>query len=231
MRSAVVGVALGSAFEPWPSAPDWSDSATESAFSKAFSLGSSPCRPTRISATTTVFVRSGRKSGCCFVVPESGGMSTLYKQLLLFPERAENLGQFSEYDVDLEHWKGLSAVFRATFQGVYERGASAILLVHGAQGTGKTLFSRRLEQDFNKASGGAVVPEATNLWHTLVGDNPATKETIEKATIGSLVQRVEPASGWLEKLRARSMGRVVYGSASTSSTTLRRTSSSASGQA
>lgn len=49
--------------------------------------------------------------------------------LLLFPERAENLGQFSAYDVDLGHWKSLSAVFRDTFRSVYERGSSAILLV------------------------------------------------------------------------------------------------------
>jgi hypothetical protein len=116
-------------------------------------------------------------------------MNTLYKQLLLFPDRAENLGQFSAYDVDLEHWKGLSSVFRQTFQAVYERGSSAVLLVHGAQGTGKTLFSRRLEQDFNKATEGAPAPDKKNLWHTLVGDDPPTRATIETATQGSDFRR------------------------------------------
>jgi len=128
-------------------------------------------------------------------------MNTLYKQLLLFPERAENLGQFSAYDVDLEHWKGLSTVFRRTFQSVFERGSSAILLVHGAQGTGKTLFSRRLEQDFKKATEGVLSPDKKNLWHTLVGDDPPVRATIEMATRDSVLRRIEPNSGWLQALR------------------------------
>jgi Cdc6-like AAA superfamily ATPase len=94
-------------------------------------------------------------------------MNTLY-ELLLFPDRAENLGQFAAYEVDLEHWKSLSAVFRTIFRTVYERGSSAVLLVHGAQGTGKTLFSRRLVQDFDATTKGANEPDRTNLWHTLV---------------------------------------------------------------
>lgn len=126
---------------------------------------------------------------------------TLYKQLLLFPERAENLGQFSAYDVDLEHWRGLSELFRRTFQTVYERGSSAVLLVHGAQGTGKTLFCRRLEQDFQKARGGAHKPDAKNLWHTLVGEDAPTLATIETATEASLLLRIESISGWLKALR------------------------------
>lgn len=128
-------------------------------------------------------------------------MNTLYEQLLLFPDRAENLGQFSAYDVDLEHWKSLSAVFRQTFRTVYERGASAVLLVHGAQGTGKTLFSRRLVQDFEKARGGILDPDDKNLWHTLVGDDPPTRATIDKATQSSVLRRVEPTSGWLNMQR------------------------------
>jgi hypothetical protein len=128
-------------------------------------------------------------------------MNMLYKQLLLFPDRAENLGQFSTYDVDLEHWRSLSSVFRQTFQSVYERGASAILLVHGEQGTGKTLFSRRLEQDCKKAVEGAKSPEPRNLWHTLVGEEPPTRDTIEAATNGSVLRRIEPTGGWLSELR------------------------------
>jgi len=128
-------------------------------------------------------------------------MNSLYEQLLLFPDRAENLGQFSTYDVDLEHWKSLSAVFRQTFRTVYERGSSAVLLVHGLQGTGKTLFSRRLTQDFEKAAQGALDPDRKNLWHTLVGDDPPTRVTIEKATQGSVLRRVESSSEWLKVQR------------------------------
>lgn len=129
-------------------------------------------------------------------------MSRLY-EVLLFPVRAENLEQFSayDYDVDLAHWKGLSSIFQQTFQNVYERGASAILLVHGAQGTGKTLFSQRLQQDFEKASKGDHTPNRQNLWHTLVGDDPLKRETIERATTASDLRRVEPRLGWLEAER------------------------------
>lgn len=79
--------------------------------------------------------------------------------------------------------------------------ASAILLVHGRQGTGKTLFSRRLAEDFEKARKGAVEPDAKNLWHTLVGEDRPTRETIEKATTGSVLRRVESASRWLDTQR------------------------------
>lgn len=128
-------------------------------------------------------------------------MNTLYEQFLRFPERAENLGLFKTYEVDLDHWKGLSVVFRQTFRNVYERGASAVLLVHGGQGTGKTLFSRRLTQDFERATEGAIDPDKKNLWHTLVGEDPPTRATIKEASLGSVLKRIEPESGWLDKQR------------------------------
>lgn len=130
-------------------------------------------------------------------------MNTLYEQILLFPERAENLGQFETYDVDLEHWKPLSSVFRQAFQSVYERRASVVLLVHGAQGTGKTLFSRRLLADFEKAASakGNLDPDKQNLWHVLVGENAPTRATIERATSGSVLRRIETRTGWLEEQR------------------------------
>ena len=132
-------------------------------------------------------------------------MNALYESLLLFPERAENLGQFTAYDVDLGHWKSLSAVFRETFRSVYERGSSAILLVHGAQGTGKTLFSRRLVQDFERTRA-PFEPDSENLWHTLVGDDPPTRATITTATQSSVLRRVEPTSGWLAQQRGWAQG-------------------------
>jgi hypothetical protein len=128
-------------------------------------------------------------------------MNTLYEQLLLFPDRAENLGQYSTYDVDLAHWKTLSALFRDKFRSVYERGSSAVLMVHGAQGTGKTLFSRRLADDFEKAAKGAIDPDRKNLWHTLVGEDPMARATIEAATRESVLRRVSPSSEWLATQR------------------------------
>ena len=53
----------------------------------------------------------------------SGESSTLYAQLLLFPERAEYLNHpnYGAYRMQLDHWRELSAVFRRAFQRVYER--------------------------------------------------------------------------------------------------------------
>src|SRR5690348_13317382 len=100
-------------------------------------------------------------------------MNTLYEQLLLFPDRAESLEQYGSYEVDIGHWTQLSAVFQATFRAVFERQSSAVLLVHGSQGTGKTLFARRLDDDFRRSrdavAQGPVHGDSQNLWHTLVG--------------------------------------------------------------
>lgn len=82
-------------------------------------------------------------------------MDTLY-DFLLFPKRAENLGQHAAYDVDLAHWKALSGAFRTVFRTVHDRGSSSVLLVHGVQGTGKTLFSIRLKEDFEKTRSGST---------------------------------------------------------------------------
>lgn len=128
-------------------------------------------------------------------------MGPLYKRLH-FPVRAENLGQFSTYQVRLDHWRPLALPFEDAFTGVYERGSSAVLLIHGAQGSGKTLFCDRLERDFERATQGELEPRADNLWHTLVGGEPPRRDTIAQATAGTALRRVRPDEGWLAGERA-----------------------------
>ncbi len=131
----------------------------------------------------------------------------LYDQLLLFPERAENLNdRFSAYDVELTHWSGLSEAFRRAFQAVFVRGSSAILLVHGAQGMGKTLFTQRLEQDLKIARRGVETEDEKNLWHTLVVDRASASPTnsIRDATQATRMRRVAPSAGWLASEAAAS---------------------------
>lgn len=125
----------------------------------------------------------------------------LYEQLLLFPERAEFIGQYGEYRVRLEHWSELSSTFLEAFKTVHDRHSAAILLVHGAQGTGKTLFSLQLEKGFERARAGQQDTRRENLWHTLVADEPGSKEIIQAATDHTALRRVLPESGWLEKER------------------------------
>jgi hypothetical protein len=135
-------------------------------------------------------------------------LAQLYEQLLLFPKRAEYLRQdlFKNYRVRFEHWKGLSASFLEAFKAVYERQDAAVLLVHGAQGSGKTLFSHQLEKGFKQTwdqgrSGQPITPQSDNLWHTLVADQ-FDPDIIQKATAHTGLHRVEPVSKWLETERS-----------------------------
>lgn len=125
----------------------------------------------------------------------------LYRRLR-FPTRAENLKQFSTYQVSLEHWKPLSVPIRDRFEGIYERGDSAVFLLHGPQGVGKTLFCDRLESDFHIASQGAYKPDSNNLWHKLVGGDPPTLDTIRDATSHTVLRRIQPDVGWLAAEKA-----------------------------
>jgi hypothetical protein len=124
----------------------------------------------------------------------------MYEQLLLFPERAEFLeeGRFDSYRVSLEHWKALAHTFRAAFEVVYERASARVLLVHGGQGHGKSLFVRTLERDFKTLT---TTPDPNNLWHTLAGGSPPNIETIRKAADTTALRRVTPRAGWLQSER------------------------------
>jgi hypothetical protein len=122
----------------------------------------------------------------------------LYRRLR-FPTRAENLKQFSTYQVTLDHWKALSEPIRDRFEGIYERGDSSVILLHGQQGSGKTLFCDRLADDFHVASQGAYKPDSNNLWHNLVGGEPPSRDTILGATNHTVLRRIQPDPGWLVK--------------------------------
>lgn len=119
---------------------------------------------------------------------------------LRFPKRAEFLGQFDTYQVHLSHWSPLSPPFQDAFETVYTRGDSSILLIHGAQGSGKTLFCYRLEGDFDRARKGSHQPDPDNLWHNLVGGNPLQESVIRTATQNTAVRRIKPEPGWLKRM-------------------------------
>ncbi|MFV8751210.1 hypothetical protein ACNOYE_11760 [Nannocystaceae bacterium ST9] len=122
--------------------------------------------------------------------------------VLQFPDRAENLRQYSGYEVHLEHWQPLSDSFMRRFQEVYERGNSAVLLVHGPQGSGKTLFGLRLAEDYERQmKSESSEPQSDNLWHVLVGGEQRDSERIREASARAVVRRVLPKRGWLESER------------------------------
>ncbi len=128
----------------------------------------------------------------------------LYQQLLLFPERAEYLEQsrFERYQIHLEHWRELSTEFRRGFEAVYVRKSARILLVHGDQGTGKTLFARRVEEDFGLVKERKVADGQQNLWIVLAGGEGQDRSVSEQAAKTTELRRIKAQTGWLAKERA-----------------------------
>lgn len=128
--------------------------------------------------------------------------AALYAQLLLFPERAEFLEQlrYRGYRIRLDHWRDLSTEFRHAFEAVYTRKSASVLLVHGDQGTGKTLFARKIEEDFEIAKQSRDA-NPDNLWHVLAGGHPIDVQVVNQATATTELRRVEPKAGWLENER------------------------------
>jgi hypothetical protein len=124
-------------------------------------------------------------------------------QLLLFPERAEYLDQprFERYQIHLEHWSELSNEFRRAFEVVYVRKSARILLVHGDQGTGKTLFAGRVEDDFRRVKDKKVEDEQQNLWIVLAGGAGRDRTVSEQAARTTELRRIGARSGWLEETR------------------------------
>lgn len=127
----------------------------------------------------------------------------MHEQLLLFPERAEFLAEnrFEAYKVSLAHWRELAETFREAFQVIRSRSSARVLLVHGGQGHGKSLFVRTLVSD-HAASKDAREADEKNLWHVLAGGAPLSTDAIRNAFQTTLLRRVEPQTGWLDEERA-----------------------------
>ena len=53
-------------------------------------------------------------------------------QGIIYPDRAERLGEFGGYRVFLNHWSALCGQLGQLFEGVSLRGDSRVLAIHGA---------------------------------------------------------------------------------------------------
>jgi pantothenate kinase-related protein Tda10 len=87
-----------------------------------------------------------------------------------FPDRAEALGDFAGYRVFLDPWEPLADELRRLWEPLADRGESSILAIHGQQGAGKTLLTRKLTRDFEATRvSPTVTPDDNNIWHRVTG--------------------------------------------------------------
>lgn len=127
-------------------------------------------------------------------------------QGILFPDRAESLPDFERYRVYLDHWKELAAELQDLYEGLALRRESRVLGIHGAQGTGKTLFATKLVNDFDRArkqlGAGVLSPDDANLWHRVTGGNVLSQALVQKATQSADLLLIENDKDWVAKTTA-----------------------------
>lgn len=119
-----------------------------------------------------------------------------------FPDRAEALGDFASYRVFLDPWEPLAEELRRLWEPLADRGESSILAIHGQQGAGKTLLTKKLTQDFEatRVSGASVLPDENNIWHRITGrlDKKLDTALIKDATARTSLNEIENKASWVE---------------------------------
>lgn len=125
-------------------------------------------------------------------------------QALLYPDRAENLSRqdvFQNYRVFLNHWDNLSEQVRIAYEAAHSRNQSQILLVHGEQGAGKSLFVNRLFSDFEAEKRTPNPITVNNLWHRITSGIWKEKSLVENATIQTSITKFDSQGDWLKNYR------------------------------
>src|SRR5262245_61974584 len=118
-----------------------------------------------------------------------------------FPNRAENLPEFGGYKVFLDLWNPLATELRACYEDLVVRNDTKCLAVFGPQGSGKTMFARKLADDFKEAKAdanrGPVQPDKNNLWHKMTGGSRLAEKLVSIATINTELLLIEDNADWV----------------------------------
>jgi hypothetical protein len=101
----------------------------------------------------------------------------------------------------LDPWEPLADELKVLWQALANRGESSILAIHGQQGAGKTLLTKKLTQDFEATRRAAVVaPDENNIWHRIAGRTKEKKisaEMVKEATGKTSLHEIENRKGWV----------------------------------
>lgn len=118
-----------------------------------------------------------------------------------FPDRAEALGDFATYRVFLDPWEPLAEELRTLWEPLADRGESSILAIHGQQGAGKTLLTKKLVQDYEATRASATVtPDENNIWHRVTGrtERKLDATLIKEATNRTSLSEIESGTSWVQ---------------------------------
>lgn len=115
-----------------------------------------------------------------------------------FPDRAEALESFDGYRVFLDPWAPIADALRPHWEAAARRSASHIFAIHGPQGAGKTLLTRKLGADFetSKRDLRRLIPDENNFWHRVSGGREFDGHLIREATGDTDFLIVKNESTW-----------------------------------
>lgn len=116
-----------------------------------------------------------------------------------YPDRAESLreSEFSEYRTFLEHWDTLGERLRFMYEGLALRGDTRALIVHGDQGSGKTMLAGRLSGDFRERQKNSGAYDEQNLWDRITGGARNSALATAHATEKTSILSIEDDKNWV----------------------------------
>ena len=112
-----------------------------------------------------------------------------------YPDRAENLEEsiFANYEVYLDPWTPIVKKIAQLYEGMAVRNATEAVLVFGNQGSGKTLFARKIVHDFNLREVGY---NSKNIWHRVTGGLYHSIRIVERTQVNTDILHIEDDDAW-----------------------------------
>lgn len=127
---------------------------------------------------------------------------------ILFPNRAEDL-RYNErfqhsYRIYLDHWDDFLQFLTNSLQKVIVRDSSHALAIYGPQGAGKTLFTDKLINDFQRIRSDIQRNEENyfpeNIWQKMVMKSAKDFATLKEVTRRCEFIDITDKENWLEEL-------------------------------
>jgi hypothetical protein len=116
-----------------------------------------------------------------------------------YPDRAENLEEsiFANYEVYLDPWTPIVKKIAQLYEGMAVRNATEAVVIFGDQGSGKTLFARKIVHDFGLQEEGY---NSKNIWHRVTGGLYHSIKIVENTQVNTDILHIEDDDKWRSTL-------------------------------